>query len=146
MCRLQCAVCRVPVDRSNPARSKKWNASGTRSTNKDRHKKESPSCVCREMTEAPALRRDSVSRPSRHPTPGRLDRLDGWRKAAYDGGIADTPDGRQKAFVRSRKDLVAAGDVKCNDDLYWFTDAGKQSTAAMLNTEKRKQQAANADI
>ena len=71
--------------------------------------------------------------------------IDHWRKAAYDGGIADTPDGRQKAFVRSRKELVASGDVKCNDDLYWFADTGQQATANLLNTEKRKQQAANAD-
>jgi hypothetical protein len=71
--------------------------------------------------------------------------IDHWRKAAYDGGIADTPDGRQKAFVRSRKELVASGEVKCNEDLYWFADAGKQNSASLLNTAKRKQQAANAD-
>ena len=71
--------------------------------------------------------------------------IEDWRKAAYDGGIADTPDAKQKAFVRSRKDLVAIGEVKCNEDLYWFADIGKQASAALLNSEKRKQNAANAD-
>ena len=65
--------------------------------------------------------------------------IDHWRKAAYVGGIADTPDAKQKAFVRSRKELVASGDVKCNDDLYWFTDVGEQGSAAMLFAAKTKQ-------
>ena len=70
--------------------------------------------------------------------------IDAWRKAAYDGGIADTADAKKKAFQRTRTSLLASGDVKCNDDLYWFADAGKQNSASLLNTEKRKQQAANA--
>ncbi len=41
--------------------------------------------------------------------------------------------------------MTASGDVKCNDDLYWFADAGKQNSASLLNTAKRKQQEANAD-
>lgn len=70
--------------------------------------------------------------------------IDAWRKAAYDGGIADTADAKKKAFQRTRTSLLASGDVKCNDDLYWFADAGKQNSASLLNTEKRKQKAANA--
>lgn len=65
--------------------------------------------------------------------------IDHWRKAAYAAGIADTPEGRQKAFVRSRKELVASGDVKCDEDLYWFADIGKQGSAAMLFAAKTKQ-------
>ena len=65
--------------------------------------------------------------------------IDHWRKAAYAAGIADTPEGRQKAFVRSRKELVASGDVKCDEDLYWFADVGKQGSAAMLFAAKTKQ-------
>jgi hypothetical protein len=70
--------------------------------------------------------------------------IDAWRKAAYAGGIADTADAKKKAFQRTRTSLLASGDVKCNDDLYWFADAGKQNSASLLNTEKRKQKAANA--
>ena len=69
--------------------------------------------------------------------------IEDWRKAAYDGGIADTPDAKKKAFQRTRTALIEAGDVKCNEDLYWLADTGKQGSARLLNTEKRKQQAAN---
>lgn len=71
--------------------------------------------------------------------------IDAWRKATYDGGIADTQVAKKKAFQRIRTALLASGDVKCNDDLYWFADTGKQNSASLLNTAKRKQQAANAD-
>lgn len=69
--------------------------------------------------------------------------IDAWRKAAYDGGIADGPDAKKKAFQRTRTALIEAGDVKCNEDIYWLADAGKQSSASLQNAENRKQKAAN---
>ena len=65
--------------------------------------------------------------------------IDCWRNAAYAAGIADTADAKRKAFLRSRKELVAAGDVKCDEDLYWFADTGKQGSAALLFAAKMKQ-------
>jgi hypothetical protein len=73
--------------------------------------------------------------------------IEDWRKAAYDGGIADGEVSAKKvAFQRVRQALLASGHIRCADDIYWLTDIAKQNTAAMLNTEKRKQQAANADF
>ena len=72
--------------------------------------------------------------------------IDAWRKAAYDGGIADGEVNAKKiAFQRVRQALLASGHIRCTDDIYWLTDAGKQNAAAILNTAKRKQQESNAD-
>ena len=72
--------------------------------------------------------------------------VDDWRKAAYDGGIADGEAHAKKvAFQRVRQALLASGHIRCADDIYWLADEGQQLSANLLNAEKRKQQAANAD-
>ena len=72
--------------------------------------------------------------------------VEDWRKAAYDGGIADGEVNAKKiAFQRARQALLASGHIRCADDIYWLADAGQQLSASLLNGEKRKQQAANAD-
>lgn len=65
--------------------------------------------------------------------------VEAWRKAAYDGGIADGDgDAKKKAFQRVRQALLAAGHVGTDEDVYWLTDTAKQTAAALLNSENRK--------
>jgi len=47
------------------------------------------------------------------------------------------------AFQLDDATLLASGHVRCTDDIYWLTDPGKQSTAAMLN---RKHNDSSAEI
>ena len=66
--------------------------------------------------------------------------VDDWRKAAYDGGIADGEAHAKKvAFQRVRQALLASGHIRCADDIYWLADDGQQLSANLLNAEKRKQ-------
>ena len=66
--------------------------------------------------------------------------VEDWRKAAYSGGIAEGEVSAKKvAFQRARKSLLSGGHVLCADDIYWFADVGKQTSAAIQNTAKRKQ-------
>ena len=69
--------------------------------------------------------------------------VEDWRAEAYRAGVGDTPEARKKQFQRARQALLASGHVRCTDDIYWLTDPGKQSTAAMLN---RKNKDSNEEI
>ena len=48
---------------------------------------------------------------------------DQWRQAAYDAGIsnATTQDGKRKAFVRAKSELVLSGKVREHEGRYWIT-------------------------
>ena len=63
--------------------------------------------------------------------------IDHWRSAAYQAGIGDTPETKKKNFKNVRIALLASGEVRCRDDVYRFTDPGRQSIAAMLNRQRQ---------